>query len=78
MRKINIKGYDIGKHKIGDKEYKISVFNAGKIEIQFNVSLQPNGKDDILPRYQLSDKSQKIPSWIKENLNVISDWISKT
>ncbi len=78
MRKININGYDFGKHKIGDKEYKILVFNADKIEIQFNVSLQPTGKDDVLPTYQLSDKSQTIPSWINENLNVISDWISKT
>lgn len=74
--KINISGHDIRKTQIGATEYKISVFRADKLNFQFNVSLQPKGKDDVLPTYQLSDKSQTIPNWVKNNLNVISDWIT--
>lgn len=72
---ITINGYDRCKTKIGITEYKISVFLEDKLEFQFNVSLHPTGKDDVLPTYQLTDKSQTIPAWTKENLNVISDWI---
>jgi hypothetical protein len=74
--KINISGHEICKTQVGSTEYRISVFHADKLEFQFNVSLQPTGKDDVVPTYQLSDKSQTIPTWTKENLNVISDWIS--
>jgi hypothetical protein len=74
--KITINGYDISKTQIGATEYRISVFHADKLEFQFNVSLQPTGKDDVLPSYQLTGNSQTIPSWTKENLNVISDWIA--
>jgi hypothetical protein len=75
--KITINGYDILKTQIGSTEFRISVLSAEKTEYSFNVSLQPTGRDDVLPTYQLSDKSQIIPLWIKENLNVISDWITK-
>lgn len=74
--KITINGHDICKTQIGATEYKVSVFRADKLDFQFNVSLQPTGKDDVLPTYQLTDKSQTIPSWAKENLKVISDWIT--
>jgi hypothetical protein len=75
--KININGHDLCKTQIGATEYKVSVFRNDKLDLQFNVSLQPTGKDDVLPTYQLTDKSQTIPEWTTENLNVISDWITK-
>jgi hypothetical protein len=74
--KITINGYDISKTQVGATEYRISVFRADKLEFQFNVSLQPTGKDDVLPTHQLVDKSQTIPEWTKKNLNIISDWIT--
>lgn len=74
-KKITINGYDISKTQVDATEYRISVFRANRFEFQFDVSLQPTGKEDVLPTYQLTNKSQTIPSWIKENLNVISDWI---
>ena len=75
-KKTTINGYDISKTQVGVTEYRISVFRADKLELQFNVSLQPKGKDDVLPTYKLADKLQTIPEWIKKNLNVISDWIT--
>ncbi len=75
--KINISGHDLCKTQIGATEYKVSVFRNDKLDFQFNVSLQPTGKDDVLPTYQLTDKSQKIPEWTTKNINVISDWIIK-
>lgn len=75
--KISISGHDLSKTQIGANEYRISVFQADKLEFQFNVSLQPIGKDDVLPTYQLTDKTQIIPEWTMKNLNVISDWITK-
>jgi hypothetical protein len=75
--KISISGHDLSKTQIGANEYRISVFQIDKLEFQFNVSLQPTGKDDDLPTYQLTDKTQTIPEWTMKNLNVISDWITK-
>ena len=75
---ININGHELRKTQIGATEYTIFVFNenGGKLLFQFNVSLQPTGEDDVLPTYQLSDKSQAIPEWTKDNLNVVSDWLT--
>jgi hypothetical protein len=75
--KISINGHDLSKTQIGATEFQVSIFRNDKFDFQFNVSLQPTGKDDLLPTYQLTNKSQTIPSWTKENLNVISDWIIK-
>jgi hypothetical protein len=75
--KININGHDLSKTQISATEYRVSVFRNDKSEFQFNVSLQPTGKDDVLPTYQLTDKSQTIPEWTMKNLNIISDWITK-
>ena len=75
--KININGHSLSKTQIGANEYRISVFHNDKLEFQFNVSLQPTGKEDVLPTYQLIDKSQTLPEWTTKNLNVISDWITK-
>ena len=75
--KIKINDHDISKSQIDAREFRISVFRAEKFQFQFNVSLQPTGKDYVLPTYQLTDKSATIPKWTKENLNVISDWIIK-
>ena len=75
--KININGHSLSKTQIGANEYRISVFHNDKLEFQFNVSLQPTGKEDVLPTYQLNDKSQTLPEWTTKNLNVISDWITK-
>lgn len=75
--KITISGHDLSKTQIGATEYKVSVFRNDKFDFQFNVSLQPTGKDDVLPTYQLAGKSQTIPEWITKNLNAISDWIKK-
>jgi hypothetical protein len=75
--KITIYGYDISKNQIGAFEYRVSVFLADKLEFQFNVSLEPTGKDDLLPTYQVTDKSKTIPTWTRENLNIISGWITK-
>ena len=75
--KINIDGYEICRTQIGANEYRVSVFRNDKLDFQFNVSLQPTGKDNVLPTYQLTDKSQAIPEWTTKNLNVISDWIAK-
>ncbi len=75
--KISISGHDLCKTQIGATEFKVSVFRTDKFEFQFNVSLQPTGKDDVLPTYQLTDKSQTIPEWTTKNLNTISDWIVK-
>lgn len=75
--KININGYDLCKSQIGATEYKVSVFCKDKLEFQYNVSLQPTGKEDVLPNYQLIDKSQTLLEWTTKNLNVISDWIIK-
>lgn len=74
---ITINGYDFRKRKLGVTEYKVSAFLNDKLIFQFNLSLQPSGKDDILPTYQLTDKKQTIPEWTTENLNIISDWITK-
>ena len=76
--KISINGHDIMKRQIGAKEYKISVFHMDKPQFQFNNLLQPTGKDDALPTYQLTNKSPIIPSWIKQNMNLISDWIKES
>jgi len=75
--KISINGHELIKTQIGANEYRISVFRNDKLDFQFNVSLKPSGKDDVLPTYQLADKSQTIPEWITKNLNAISDWIKK-
>ena len=69
--KVTINGYEFSKAKIGSTEYRVSVFYEDKLEFQFYVSLQPTGKDDGFPTYQLIDKSQQIPSWIIESLGVI-------
>ena len=57
------------------KGYKISVFRNDILDFQFSVSLQPTGDDKILPTYQLFPRDQKVPRWIFENLNVVSDWL---
>lgn len=75
--KISISGHDLSKTQIGANEYRISVFQTNKLEFQFNVSLEPTGKDDVLPTYQLTDKTQTIPEWTIKKLYVISDWITK-
>jgi hypothetical protein len=75
--KISINGHELIKTQIGANEYRISVFRNDKFDFQFNVSLQPSNKDDVLPTYQLADKSQTIPEWITKNSNSISDWIKK-
>ena len=75
--KININGHELSKTQIGTSEYRISVFHNIKLEFQFNVSLQPTGKEDVLPNYQLIEKSHTLPEWTTKNLNVISDWIIK-
>lgn len=75
--KISINGHELSKTQIDVNEYRISVFRNDNLKFQFNVSLQPTGKDDILPSYQLNDKSQTIPEWTTKNLNAISDWIKK-
>jgi hypothetical protein len=75
--KININGFDFRKTQIGSKEHKVSVFQNDKLQFQFNVSLQPTGKEDVLPTYQLTDKSMTIPDWTKKEMNNISDWIIK-
>lgn len=74
---IKINGYELCKTQIGANEYRISVFYNDQLEFQYNVSLQPSGKIDVLPTFQLSDKSQTIPKWINEHMNEISDWIVK-
>lgn len=73
--KISINGHDLKKTQINSTEYQISVFLNEILDFQFHVSLQPPSKEDLLPAYQLTDKSQNIPEWTKMNLNVISDWI---
>ena len=75
--KIKISGHELCKTQIGATEYKVSVFQNDKFDFQFNVSLQPTGKDDVLPTYQLTDKSQSLPEWATKNLNLISDLITK-
>ena len=75
--KIKISGQELCKTQIGATEYKISVFQNDKFDFQFIVSLQPTGKDDVLPTFQLTEKSQTLPEWATNNLNVISDWITK-
>ena len=74
---IKINGYKLSKTQIDANEYRIFVFRNDKPEFQFNVSLQPTGKDDVLPTYQLTDKSQTIPEWIINDMTTISDWIIK-
>lgn len=74
---MTINGHELKKTKIGESEYRISVFLADKPQFQFNVSRQPTGKDEVPPTYQLTDKSQTIPEWTNKNLNAISDWIIK-
>ncbi len=74
---ININGHEIRKTQIGAKEYKVSVFQNAKLQFQFTVSLQPTGKDNVLPTYKLTNKSQTIPEWAKKELNIISEWIIK-
>jgi hypothetical protein len=75
--KITISGHDLCKTQIDAKEYKISVFHNDTFDFQFNVSLQPSGLDNVLPTYQLTGKSQTIPEWATQKLNLISDWITK-
>ena len=74
---VTINRHLFSKTQIGTNEYQISVFQNDKLDFQFNVSLQPTGKDDVLPTYQLAGKSQTIPEWITKNINAISDWIKK-
>jgi len=75
--KIKICGHDLCKTQIGATEYKVSAFQNDKFAFQFNVSLQPTGKDDVLPTYRLTDKTQTIHEWTTKNLNVIQDWVTK-
>ena len=72
--KLTINGHSISKTQIGSNEFKVSVFQNDKFYFQFNVSLQPNVKDNVKPEFQLSDISQKIPKWIIKNLN-ITRWV---
>jgi hypothetical protein len=76
-RKVIINGHSVSKTQVDATEYKVSVFQNDKLYFQFNVSLQPTGKDDVLPKYQLCDKSQRVPKWINKNLNLISESITK-
>lgn len=55
--KININDHDICKTQVGATEYKVSVYRNDELDFQFNVSFQPTGKEDVLPTYQLTDKS---------------------
>lgn len=71
---ININNYGIDKTQIGANEYKILVFKNNIFDFAFNVSLQPTGKDDVLPTYQLS-KAQSIPNWTIQKLPSISNWL---
>ena len=75
--KISISGHEFSKTKIGVKEYKVTVFKNDKPQFKFNVSLQPSGNDQEFPHYQLTDKLQIIPEWLKQNLKIISDWINE-
>lgn len=75
--KITVSGHHLSKTQIGVNKYRISDYQSDKMQFQFNVSLQATDKDDVLPTYQLTDETQTIPEWTMENLNVISDWITK-
>ena len=75
--KLTINGHALLKRQYGNYKFQISVFRNEIFIFKFNVSLQPTGKEDVLPTYQLIDKSQTLPEWTTQNLNVISDWIIK-
>jgi hypothetical protein len=75
MKNFEINDFILSKTQIGNTEYKISVFKNEKYLFQFTVSLQPTGDDKILPTYQLFPNTQIVPDWLKENLNILSNWI---
>jgi hypothetical protein len=73
--KITINGYDLSKSQVRATEYNVSVFRNDKFDFNLKFLLQPSGKDKILPTFALANKMESIPTWMQENLNVISDWI---
>lgn len=74
---IRIDGHLLQKTRIGISEYTVSSFSSEIFEFQFNVSLQPTGDTEILPTYQLKDRTKLIPRWVEERMDEISDWIIK-
>jgi|TARA_B110000285_G_C15092382_1_gene599861 hypothetical protein len=72
---LNIGANLISLTQFGVNEYKLSIFQNKKFVQNFNMSLQPNNSDEILPTFQLVNKQEVLPKSIKDNLNNISDWI---
>lgn len=68
--------YQFLKRQIDVHQYKIIVYYNEKALLYFKVSLQPSGFDDILPSFQISNKSEKIPSIIQNEMPMISKWVS--
>jgi hypothetical protein len=75
--KLNINDHIMSKTRIDDTKYTISVFYNDTYLFNFKVSLQPTGKDNILPIYQFYNNTKNLPKWITENTNNISDWICR-
>ena len=73
--KIIINGYDLSKSQVRTTEYDVSVFRNDKFDFNLKFLLQPSGNDKVLPTYALANKTESIPIWMEEKLNVISDWI---
>jgi len=75
--KIEINGHNLIRRQVGATEFKILVYRNDKIDFRFNVLLLPSGEDNLLPTYQLFNNFKTVPFWINENINKISNWISK-
>ena len=56
---IKINGHELSKTQIGANEYLF--FYNDKSEYQYNALSQMKGKEDVLPTFEPTGKSQTIP-----------------
>jgi hypothetical protein len=76
-KSIEIEDYSLCSTQVDTNEFRLSIFKNGKHVQNFNVSLQPNNSDYVLPTFDLVDKKCTIPQSILGNMDKISDWLIK-
>ncbi len=77
MNSLIINDHEMKMIKIDFNKFKISVFTQGQIDFDFNVTLSNNNDDKILPSFHIDKSDKIIPEWVKPNIKIISDWITK-
>lgn len=76
MRIFKLPMYFFQKRQIDVHAYNIIVYYNNKAQFCFKISLQPSDVADELPFFQLSKKSEVIPDLIKNEMSIISKWVS--